>query len=175
MLTPLDIQNKVFKKKAFGYSVQQVDEFLNLVIASYEAQYKENRLLNDRINTLGDTVKQYKTMEDTLQNTLVAAQTASEHIQTNASAHAENIVKSAENKSVEMMNTARQELHSLTHQHEALKSAMDLYRSKMTAILEAQLGLLKDVSDKTAPETKEQTAGAKIGLSEELFAALGTE
>ena len=42
MLTPLDIQNKEFKRVFSGYSMQEVDEFLNLVIDGYEKLYKEN-------------------------------------------------------------------------------------------------------------------------------------
>ena len=35
-LTPTDINNKEFKKGIRGYSVEEVDEFLDEVVESYE-------------------------------------------------------------------------------------------------------------------------------------------
>lgn len=42
MLTPLDIENKKFSKQMMnGYSVNEVDEFLDELTADYEKLYKE--------------------------------------------------------------------------------------------------------------------------------------
>ena len=42
MLTPLDIENKKFSKQMMnGYSVEEVDEFLDEMTADYEKLYKE--------------------------------------------------------------------------------------------------------------------------------------
>ena len=43
MLTPNDIENKVFKKsKMKGYDIDDVEDFLEQLLADYEALYKEN-------------------------------------------------------------------------------------------------------------------------------------
>ena len=43
MLTPLDIENKKFSKQMMsGYSVDEVDEFLDEITADYEKLYKES-------------------------------------------------------------------------------------------------------------------------------------
>ena len=43
MLTPIDIDNKVFKKaKIGGYDIKDVEDFLVLVMGDYEKLYKEN-------------------------------------------------------------------------------------------------------------------------------------
>ena len=44
-LTPMDINNKEFKKGIRGYSVEEVDEFLDEVVENYEEVYKENSRL----------------------------------------------------------------------------------------------------------------------------------
>ena len=84
MLTPLDIQNKEFGREFRGYSMQEVDEFLNLVIDGYERLYKENMEAKDSITKLQESLKQYKNLENTLQSALVVAQSASEQVQKNA-------------------------------------------------------------------------------------------
>ena len=96
MLTPLDIENRKFKKGIFGYSSEEVDEFLDKIIENYEALYKENIELKDKIGVLNEGIQHYKTIEDTLKNTLMVAQTTSEDIKKNAYGKAENIIKEAE-------------------------------------------------------------------------------
>ena len=39
MMTPLDIQNKVFKKAFNGYDKADVDDFIILILADYEKVY----------------------------------------------------------------------------------------------------------------------------------------
>ena len=42
MITPLDIENKKFSKQVLnGYSVEEVDDFLDELTAEYEKIYKE--------------------------------------------------------------------------------------------------------------------------------------
>ena len=75
MITPLDIENKKFSKQMVnGYNVDEVDEFLDEITADYEKLYKENKELKDNTEELHNDVGQYKTIESTLQNTLVIAQ-----------------------------------------------------------------------------------------------------
>ena len=44
-LTAIDINNKEFKRGLRGYSVEEVDEFLDQVVENYEELYKENSRL----------------------------------------------------------------------------------------------------------------------------------
>ena len=53
MLTPIDIDNKVFKKaKLGGYDIKDVEDFLVLVMNDYEKLYKENNELRGQVQTL---------------------------------------------------------------------------------------------------------------------------
>ncbi len=44
-LSPTDINNKEFKKGIRGYSIDEVDEFLDKIVESYEEIFKENEIL----------------------------------------------------------------------------------------------------------------------------------
>lgn len=156
MLTPLDIQNKEFKREFRGYAMSEVDEFLNRIIEGYEKLYKTNMDSRDKITMLEETIKQYKTMEETLQNTLIVAQSTGDQIQKNAQEKADNIIKEAHNKAREIVASSYSEMNKLTYQYEELKRGMDVYRAKMTALLESQLGILKKVesADETFAEIK---------------------
>ena len=164
MLTPLDIQNKEFKRTFSGYSMQEVDEFLNLVIDGYEKLYKENMDCKDRITKLEESVNQYKNIESTLQSTLVVAQSTSEQVVKNAEEKAANIIADANNKAKGIVADSFEEVKKLEYRYEEIKRGIDVYTAKMTALLESQLGLLKQAatSDKTLAEIR----GMKEALAE---------
>ncbi len=75
MLTPLDIENKKFSKQMMnGYSVEEVDDFLDEIGADYAKKYKELKETSKTIEDLNNELVHYKNIEGTLQNTLVMAQ-----------------------------------------------------------------------------------------------------
>ena len=97
MITPLDIENKKFSKQMMnGYSVEEVDDFLDELTVDYEKTYKQSSELKTRVDELEKSLLHYKTIEDTLQNTLVMAQTTAEEVKEVARQQAEQIVKEAE-------------------------------------------------------------------------------
>ena len=99
MITPLDIENKKFSKQMVnGYNVDEVDEFLDEITADYEKLYKENKELKENTEELHNDVGQYRTIESTLQNTLVIAQKTADEIQNVAKQQAEQIIKDAEHQ-----------------------------------------------------------------------------
>ena len=80
MITPLDIQNKQFKRAFRGYKEGEVDEFLDEIIIDYEKIYKENIELKDKILMLSEQIKYYKNLEETLKDTLVVAQNTADEV-----------------------------------------------------------------------------------------------
>ena len=64
MLTPLDIENKRFSKQMMnGYSVEEVDEFLDQLTLDYQTLYRENSSLKEKINDMEASINHYKTIE----------------------------------------------------------------------------------------------------------------
>ena len=75
MITPLDIENKKFSKQMMnGYNVEEVDDFLDDLTVDYSKNYKEITELRAKVEELNKSLEHYKTIETTLQNTLVMAQ-----------------------------------------------------------------------------------------------------
>ncbi|WP_077719316.1 DivIVA domain-containing protein [Novibacillus thermophilus] len=69
-LTPLDIFNKDFKYSFRGYDVDEVNEFLDLVIKNFEYLIEENRELKEQLKTLRESVSQETGQEALLQDML---------------------------------------------------------------------------------------------------------
>jgi cell division initiation protein len=91
-ITPIDIQHKEFKKSIQGYAREEVDQFLDEVIETLEADIDERTRLETLVSELSEKVSHFKAMEDSLRSTLVLAQRTADELK--ASAHKEvDIVK----------------------------------------------------------------------------------
>ena len=65
MYTPLDIENKKFSKQMMnGYSVEEVDNFLDELTADYEKLYKESTESKSKISDLQSNLVKYKNLEN---------------------------------------------------------------------------------------------------------------
>ena len=78
-----------------GYSVEEVDDFLDEITIDYEKNYKQTSELKSKVDELERSLLHYKTIEDTLQNTLVMAQSTAEEVKDVARQQAEQIIKEA--------------------------------------------------------------------------------
>ena len=147
MLTPLEIENKKFSKQMMnGYSVEEVDDFLDALTIDYEKLYKEVSDLNTKIEELEDSVSHYKTIEGTLQNTLVMAQTTAEEVKKIANQQAEQVIKDAELTAKEAVSEIKAQRLEEIRQMEEVKKQFDVYKAKMESLLISQLELLKDIN-----------------------------
>ena len=148
MLTPLDIENKRFAKQMVnGYSVSEVDEFLDELTEDYEKLYKENTALEDKIEELNNSLVQYKTIESTLQNTLLMAQTTAEDVKNIAKQQAEQIVADAQVNAKNQVDVLETEIKDKKRELEDIQRQFDVYKAKMESLLISQLELLKDMKD----------------------------
>ena len=129
-----------------GYSVEEVDEFLDDVTLDYEKAYKESTELKARVEDLERSLLHYKTIEDTLQNTLVMAQSTAEEVKEVARQQAEQIIKEAEGNARKSVDDLGQEILMKKKELEDIKKQFDVYKAKMESLLISQLELLKDIN-----------------------------
>ena len=147
MITPLDIENKKFSKQMMnGYSVEEVDEFLDELTVDYEKAYKESTELKVKVEELERSLVHYKTIEDTLQNTLIMAQSTAEEVKEVAKQQAEQIIKEAEGNAKKSVDDLGQEILMKKKELEDIKQQFEVYKAKMESLLISQLELLKDIN-----------------------------
>ena len=148
MITPLDIENKKFSKQMMnGYNVDEVDDFLDDLTLDYSKNYKELTELRDKVAELNNSLEHYKTIEETLQNTLLMAQTTAEDVKKVARQQADQIINEAKGNAQKSVDDLDQEIISKKKQIEDTKKQFDIYKAKMEALLISQLELLKDVNE----------------------------
>ena len=147
MITPLDIENKKFSKQMMnGYNVEEVDDFLDDLTVDYTKNYKELTELRTKVEELNKSLEHYKTIETTLQNTLVMAQSTAEDIKNVAKQQADQIINEAKGSAKKQADDLENEIVLKNKELDDIKKQFDIYKAKMESLLISQLELLKDVN-----------------------------
>ncbi len=146
-LTPIDIENKKFKKSLIGLNKGNVEQFLNEILDTYEETYRENISLRDKINNLQDVVAYYKGLEDTLKKTLLVAEQTGEEIVATAKKKAEQIENEAHVSAKTIVGQAESEARRINIQKEQLIASYDATRAKMYQYLKTQMDLTMQEDD----------------------------
>ena len=147
MLTPLDVENKRFSKQMMnGYSVEEVDEFLDEIAVDYAKKNKDLTEATKRVEEIEKELEKYKSLENTLQNTLVMAQTTAEEVKSVARQQADQLITEAKASAQKEANDLEQQIIYKRNALEDIQKQFDIYKAKMESLLIAQLELIKDVN-----------------------------
>lgn len=145
MITPLDIENKKFSKQVInGYSVEEVDDFLEEITRDYAKLYREVNENKDKTEQLTSDLSKYQSIESTLQSTLLMAQTTADEVKKTAQKQADTIIAEAQNKAKEALSSVEGELVIKQKELDDLQKQFDIYKAKMESLLISQLELLKE-------------------------------
>ncbi len=127
-----------------GYSVEEVDDFLDQLTVELEKKCKELSTTTKEVETLRQELEHYRGMESTIQNTLVIAQSAADEVKNNAKQQANQIIKDAEGTARQSVETLSQSIVIKKKELEDLDKQLDVFRAKMESLLISQLELIKD-------------------------------
>lgn len=146
MITPLEIENKRFRKALNGYNSIDVDDFLEELTRDYEKLYKQVTESQDKIEELKKSLVHYQDIENTLQSTLMMAQKASDEVKDVAQKQADQIIKDAETRARESTLGLQTEIINKSQELEELKKQFDVYKARMESLLISQLELIKEIN-----------------------------
>lgn len=148
-ITAMDITNKEFKKVIRGYSVEEVDEFLDNIAEDYETLYKENSSIKEKMISLNEKLEHYAKMETTIQNTLVLAQNTADQSKQIAQKEADMIIKSANEASQRILDKAHMDVMRINDDYDRIKQEFIKFRAKFRNFMNTQVemfnGLEKDI------------------------------
>ena len=112
----------------------------------YTKNYKEVSELRAKVEELNSSLAQYKSIESTLQNTLVMAQTTAEEVKNVAKQKADQIVEEAKAGAQKQVDELNSQIIMKQKELDDIKKQFDIYKAKMEALLISQLELLKDIN-----------------------------
>jgi len=141
----MDIKNKEFKSAFRGYNGEEVDDFLLQVTEDYEAMYKENSTLKEKVSILNEKLEHYTNIEATIQNTLLLAQNAADQAKASAQKEAEIIIKNANETAQKIIDKAHMDVMKINEEYEKLKQDFFKFRAKYRNFLKTQLDTFEDL------------------------------
>jgi cell division initiation protein len=134
-ITPLDIQQMVFKVSFRGYDKEEVNRFLEELSQTVESLNRDHAVQQEKIIFLEQQLAELKRTEATLSNTLLSAQSLAEDVKRNAQREADLVIKEAELKAGELIRQARVALADTQHDLSSLQKQRLLMIERLRASL----------------------------------------
>lgn len=155
-ITPLDIQQKQFPTKFRGFDEEEVDSFLELVREEMEELLRENANMREESKRLEKQVKEYKNIETTLRDTLIATQQMVDEYKLNAKKEAELVKKEAELKADQILKEVQGKVINIHEDIADLKGIRRHFKEELKRLIESHLGMMefdKEREDEIPDET----------------------
>ena len=143
MITPADIENKEFSRVKKGYSEEEVDEFLDLIIVDMEKLIRENRQLKNELSKAHTQVDKHMSTETSIYETLESARSLMNDIAASAERRAEILLKNAELEASLITREARESIAKYTEEGNKLKNRVDMLKERYRRMLEAEMERLE--------------------------------
>ena len=141
MLTPVDLQNKVFKG-GIGFDKKDVESFMHGLSSDYEQLYRSNVELTDKVATLNESLQHYKSVEDSMQKALTLSEKTAEETINAANDKARLLTTEAEKKAENILADAKQELEDTKNEIFRLQQQQKKFKEQFTHVLESQLKMM---------------------------------
>ncbi|MBR7927193.1 DivIVA domain-containing protein [Aerococcaceae bacterium zg-ZUI334] len=143
-LTPSEILHKEFSSKFRGYDPDEVNDFLDAIVAEFEKLTLSNKELTSKMSAMQDKLNYFQQLQDSLNNSIVIAQEAADRLKQNARKEAELILFEAEREADRLIMEATHRSESIISETEQLQSYGKEFREKLTNMVEAQLALINN-------------------------------
>lgn len=155
MLTIDEIKNIAFRKSGMGgYRPDDVDEFIDDVIATFEHMKAEKAELLRKMDILATKIEQYRNDEETVRNALLSSQKVSDQALKEAKDKATYIIKAAEKKSRKILTEAEMATEREKDKYEAVLAETAKLRKEMISMYKKHLALLDEFPTEADVQTK---------------------
>lgn len=128
-----------------GYNIEEVNRFIDIVIKRLEKLNSENAMLQSKISSLEEKLKEEKVNEIKVTEAIMAARDASDRIKSLAREEANMIVESAKNNANAIVHEALLNAEKTEHEAMLLKKNITVYKNRVKNIIRSQLEIADDL------------------------------
>lgn len=186
-ITALDIKDKTFKLKFRGYSEEEVNEFLDIVVDDFEKLTRENREQEAKIKMLEEKLAYFDEMKESLSQSVILAQETADKVKTSARTESDNILTHANNqatllleeskqKANDMLRDAADEAKRVAIETEDLKRQTRVFHQRLLSSVESHLALVNSPEwDELLQPTASYIQNSDIAFREVVESVLDTD
>jgi len=141
-ITPIDIQQKQFHVTFRGFEQKEVETFLDQVREEMEALMREVTELREFRQVYDDRMSEVRQKEDTVKNTMVMTQKLMEDQKDNARREAALVIKDAEIRSQQIVNSAHEQKVKLDAEIQNLKRMRHHFLEDVKKVVQMHLEMV---------------------------------
>jgi cell division initiation protein len=141
-ITVVDIQHKTFKRALQGYERTEVDQFLDEIIETLEDEASARAALEAEIADLKERISHFKSMEESLQSTLLLAQRTADEVKAAAHKEADLIRQEARLQSEREISSIGERITETRREHQRIIDAAEKAKSEIRSLLMSHLALI---------------------------------
>lgn len=140
-----------------GYNPEEVNKFLDNIIAKVDAMVSEAKENEEKVanlnklqtenNLLREKIARYEKMEGTLQRAIVMAEKTSEQIKYNAHHESESILEDAKGKANRIINEALLKAEKAENEANMLRRNINIFKRRIKDIINAQMEVVDEMDD----------------------------
>ena len=144
-----------FSRVVRGYDPEEVNKFLDIVIAQVEGMVAEIKTKDEQLKAyknmeaeyrvLKQSKEQYMRMEETLKRTIIMAERTTEQVKLNAYQERDVIVGDAKKNANRIINEALMRSESIQREADSLRRNVVIFKKRLRDVVETQLEVIDDI------------------------------
>lgn len=142
-VSKIDLLNKQFSRRMFGYSRMEVDQFLLELAEVLGNAADTQKGLKKKIRQLEQSVKEYRQRDETLRDTLMSTQKMVDDLKVTASREAQLIIDEARTKADETVQKGHNRLAQIHEEIEDLKRQRTRFEVQLKGLIKSHLEMLE--------------------------------
>jgi len=150
-LTPIEIKNKEFKKSVWGYSPQEVVDFLDQMARTWELVQKHEKDLIGEIQHLNSELNSWKNREAELDHLREKAREDARQIKEKATDDAEKMLAEVKDRADEIRQQTEEWLATVINEVEETEKKRDSFVNAFRAALDQHYALLDNGTEGIRP------------------------
>jgi cell division initiation protein len=172
MTIPEELRDITFDKSAFGYRVDDVDDYVDKVTAVISALLEENNELEEKLEILAAKVAEYKEDEESLQSAIIGAQKLGDSIVRDSKIKAETILREANVRAERLVEAAHRKVEVEQQNYVRIHKEVGEFRNSLMGLYKSHIDLITNLPsaevepEKVEPEEPVLAAAEEIPVEE---------
>ena len=130
-----------------GYSVKEVNDFIDNVIAQTESMLEKMKKQQRDVIFLQKQIESYQKLENELKSALVRAEHSKDDIIKQAQAEKDTIIEDAKKNASRIVNDALLRAEKVELKTETLERNMKIFKKKLKLVVEQQLAVIDEIEE----------------------------
>ena len=164
-LTPLDLQQKSFRKMRLGgIDEKEVRAFLEICASEMEELIRKLHKQDEELRRRETRIDEFRAREQLLQQTLTTAQRLSDEMKAQTRKEAEILLGDAELQAEKIIANAQQKRLQLIQEIDELKRARQAFMHQLGSVIETHKAMLDNLRGDAAAAEKQPAADDNVSF-----------